>query len=75
MGMSRYECNLSRDALKKAAEELNEPLDNDIRLATIDRLRGRLLGSATNSDISLDDAFILRLADFLISIVCLPVSR
>ena len=54
-------CNLSSKALAKAVEELNEPEDNDERLAAIDDLKAAF--KANHSDIKLmdeSDAFLLR---------------
>lgn len=57
----RYQCTLSDEALKKAVEELNEPEDNDLRLAAIDQLRTRFEEEACDLElIRNDDAFILR---------------
>lgn len=59
--MSRYECKLTPDLLKKAVAELREPEDNDVRLAEIDKLRERFLEEQNEMDLlRSDDAFILR---------------
>lgn len=59
----RYVCNLEPAVLKKAIAELNEPEDNKLRLAEIDRLRDRF--QEEQSDLELirtDDTFFLRYA-------------
>lgn len=59
--MNRYECTLTPELLKKATAELNEPEDNDKRLAEIDQLRNRF--QEEQDELSLlrtDDHFILR---------------
>lgn len=61
MTSGRYECHLSPEALKKAVEELNEPEDNNVRLAAIDRLRTRFQEEMKDLElVRTDDAFILR---------------
>ena len=57
----RYECKLDAAVLKKAVAELNEPQDNDTRLAEIDKLRNRFEEEQTDLElIRTDDAFFLR---------------
>nr|XP_039256803.1 alpha-tocopherol transfer protein-like [Styela clava] len=57
----RYKCTLSPELLKKAIEELNEPEDNDKRLAAIDKLRTRFEEEDNGLElIRSDDAFLLR---------------
>lgn len=57
----RYKCTLSAEALKKAVAELNEPEDNVVRLAAIDRLRERFQDEVKNLTlIRSDDSFLIR---------------
>lgn len=59
--MSRYQCNLPPELLEKAVNELNEPKNNDERLAHIDYIREEF--KRQNPDVKLvqeDDSFILR---------------
>ncbi|XP_039271306.2 alpha-tocopherol transfer protein-like [Styela clava] len=57
----RYECDLPSDVLKKAVAELNEPQDNDARLAEIDKLRNRFEEEQDDLElIRTDDMFFLR---------------
>ncbi|XP_039255562.1 alpha-tocopherol transfer protein-like [Styela clava] len=57
----RYQCQLSSAALKKAVEELNEPEDNEVRLAAIDKLRTRFQEEIKDFElIRTDDSFLLR---------------
>jgi len=61
MTSERYLCNLSAKALAKAVEELNEPEDNEKRLAVIDDLKASF--NANHPDLKLideSDAFLLR---------------
>lgn len=57
----RYICNLSPKALTKAVEELNEPEDNDKRLAAIDDLKAAF--NSNHPELKLNDesdTFLLR---------------
>ncbi|XP_039256804.2 alpha-tocopherol transfer protein-like [Styela clava] len=57
----RYECKLSPELMKKAVAELNEPEDNDKRLAAIDKLRTRFEEEDNGLElIRSDDDFLLR---------------
>lgn len=57
----RYECNLDPAVLKKAIAELNEPEDNNQRLADIDKLRDRFQEEQGDLElIRTDDTFFLR---------------
>lgn len=59
--VDRYECKLSAEIFKKAVCELNEPEDDDVRLAAIDRLRARFKESVDDvAKTRTDDAFLLR---------------
>uniref|UniRef100_H2ZI22 CRAL-TRIO domain-containing protein n=1 Tax=Ciona savignyi TaxID=51511 RepID=H2ZI22_CIOSA len=57
----RYECKLTTAELKKAVDELKEPLDNSERLAAIDDFRQAIHNHSSNTKL-LDesDSFLLR---------------
>ena len=57
----RYQCLLSNEALAHAVSELNEPSNNDVRLAAIDELRKEFKDQYPNLPLEReDDKFMLR---------------
>ena len=58
--MARYECTLPSDLLERAVTELNEPRENEQRLAAIDRLRKSFDSVKHGPLVREDDEFLLR---------------